>query len=189
MLCGQKQLIFSTLFWQQTWFSITCNPLQFMYSVRGKKCLIYHDDIFILPLSPPRAVTISWSSCSRRSSTWLVWLPWWLPSSWWLSDCIFYTAVVWNSAQHGQHFPETPVFVFLSAVIRDAGAWIETYWIKLFCLFFPFRSLRWSSPWCSVVGSETVLEYTRNHQSASAYNETILLFVSMHQLLFPMIIT
>ncbi len=39
-----------------------------------------------VPLSPPRAVTINWSSCSQRSSTWSAWLPWWLPSSWWVSD-------------------------------------------------------------------------------------------------------
>lgn len=36
-------------------------------------------------LSPSRAVTINSLSCSPRSSTWLVWLLWWSPSSWWVS--------------------------------------------------------------------------------------------------------
>lgn len=40
--------------------------------------------IYVL-LSPHRAVTINWSSCSLRSSTWSVWLLWWSPSSWWVS--------------------------------------------------------------------------------------------------------
>lgn len=36
-------------------------------------------------LSPSRAVMLNSSSCSLRSSTWLVWLLWWSPSSWWVS--------------------------------------------------------------------------------------------------------
>lgn len=56
-----------------------------------------------LPLSPLRAVTLNWSSSSLRSSTWLVWLPWWLPSSWWVSDwkcrAILLAAVMWGGSQ------------------------------------------------------------------------------------------
>lgn len=37
--CGQKQLIFSPLFWQ---LSVTCDPVQCVYSVRVKAFLIYH---------------------------------------------------------------------------------------------------------------------------------------------------
>lgn len=39
---------------------------------------------FYFLLSPSRAVTINWSSSSQRNFTWLVWLLWWSPSSWWV---------------------------------------------------------------------------------------------------------
>lgn len=71
-----------------------------------------------------------------------------------------------------------PLPAFISCD-KDAG--IEIYWIKLLCPFSPFRFLRWSSPWCSAVGSVTALGYTRSpankqQQFTSAYNYFIMCF-------------
>lgn len=88
-------------------------------------------------LSPPRAVTINSSSCSPRSSTWLAWLLWWSPSSWWVS-----------------HPPD-----------EDRGSSRRPEQ-SLTCRYL-FRSLRWSSPWCCAVGSGTALECTRTRSQWS----------------------
>lgn len=104
----------------------------------------------ILPVFPSRAVTTNWSSCSRRSSTWLVWLLWWSLSSWWASDwkCrwMFHTARL--------------------LLFNDAGAPMSDL-LDHTLLFFSFRSSRWSSQWCSVVGSVTALECTRGQTTCN----------------------
>lgn len=55
-------------------------------------------------LSPSRAVMLNSSSCSLRSSTWLVWLLWWSPSSWWVSH-LSDEDLGLRAADHSNHSP------------------------------------------------------------------------------------